>query len=305
MTRVKLMEITPALASKWLKRNFAENRNLYPQVVGWYAADMLDGRWGVSQDIISFDSENFLINGQHRLHAVIQSGATIWAYVGWGFERPDAFVMDQGRGRTLRDAIRVTTGEKVDFAHLATAAQMYGRDHRSLSQQQRWDYYEKHKKAIDAACANAPGVRSQVTAVMARAWYTQDKDRVMEFGRVMSTGESEGKKDNAAIKLRNWLQSCKINGTVPDRFDVYFKAQSAMRAFLAKKSITKLYVSSKEHFMLPGEKKATTGVPRADLLPGASRQALAKKAEEKAKAQRKVYDREYARKRRAKAKKKA
>jgi len=285
MTRVKLMQITPKLASAWLKRNFEDNRQLYPLVVGWYASDMTDGRWGISQDIISFDDENRLINGQHRLHAIIQSGVTIWAYVGWGFKRTDAFVMDQGRGRSLRDAISVTTGQHVDFLHLATAAAMFGRDHRHLSQQQRWDWYEKHKDAVDFACQSAGGGssnycrRAQITAVMARAWYSpRNRTRIKEFGEVLATGESAGKEDNAAIKLRNWLMGCKARGVSPDKQEIYFKALTALKNFIKKEPITRLFVASKELFLLPGEKpgKATTKRPPPSKLARGARVELQK-----------------------------
>lgn len=68
--------ITPELAKKYLGGNEG-NRKIRPQVVAAYMADMLNGNWNDSPDIVTpimISREGRLIDGQHRLTAVSMTG---------------------------------------------------------------------------------------------------------------------------------------------------------------------------------------------------------------------------------------
>ena len=68
--------VTPMIASEYLKHN-TQNRRTSAGHVKILAADMAAGSWETNGDAIRFDVSGRLIDGQHRLHAVIKSGATI------------------------------------------------------------------------------------------------------------------------------------------------------------------------------------------------------------------------------------
>ena len=53
-----------------LKHN-TQNRVLSQATVNRYAALMKDGEWAKISDMISFDSDGTLTNGQHRMEAVV------------------------------------------------------------------------------------------------------------------------------------------------------------------------------------------------------------------------------------------
>ena len=78
--RLKLINVTPEIARGWLTFNTNNARKLSKSVVDVYASDMAEGRWNECSDIICFSGGN-LINGQHRLSAVVQSGVTVPFYV--------------------------------------------------------------------------------------------------------------------------------------------------------------------------------------------------------------------------------
>jgi len=77
----KLVDVTPAMASRWLNNHNTHNRPLYQKVVDSYALDMKRGYWALNHQGICFSEEGVLLDGQHRLAAIIKSGVTIPLYV--------------------------------------------------------------------------------------------------------------------------------------------------------------------------------------------------------------------------------
>jgi hypothetical protein len=71
-----IVDVIPQMAREFLSHNRA-NRNIRRRVVDAYARDMKEGRWHWNGDPIRFDEKGNLIDGQHRLSAIVESGATI------------------------------------------------------------------------------------------------------------------------------------------------------------------------------------------------------------------------------------
>jgi hypothetical protein len=133
--KMKVMTVTPEIAAKWLKKN-VHNRPLRPNAREEYTAAMKAGEWKLTAEPIAFsraytDSElkqfnEVLINGQHRLLAVIDSGATVTFTVWWGCE-PDEFeVIDRGAKRTFGDVIATTRSDLNDPTLLASVCSSFG-----------------------------------------------------------------------------------------------------------------------------------------------------------------------------------
>lgn len=101
---VELVEIDPKLALEMLGTQ-ARNRKLGPETVGKYAREMSSGRFGLTGDTIKFDSDGRLIDGQHRLRAVVASGVTIKMFVATGIRPEFQDVVDVGRSRQLKDVL--------------------------------------------------------------------------------------------------------------------------------------------------------------------------------------------------------
>lgn len=68
-TKVEL--ITPAYATEVLETKNPRNRTVSEQTVNIYATDMKKGRWTLTHQGIAFDTDGNLIDGQHRLWAVV------------------------------------------------------------------------------------------------------------------------------------------------------------------------------------------------------------------------------------------
>lgn len=117
--RVSLETIIPKKAAEWLKLN-TSNRPLSVAWIERLAAIILDGQWRINGDAIRFDLEGRLLDGQHRLHAVLVANKPIESYVARGVS-DDAFdTIDQGHKRTNADVL-ARRGEK-HYVCLAAAA---------------------------------------------------------------------------------------------------------------------------------------------------------------------------------------
>lgn len=104
--QVRVITISPERAAVMLEAN-THNRPLSASRVEKFANDMRAGNWKFTHQGVAFDSKKRLIDGQHRLQAVIQSGVTIQTFVFGGFD-PDIFdVLDTGGNRSKSDALSI------------------------------------------------------------------------------------------------------------------------------------------------------------------------------------------------------
>jgi hypothetical protein len=100
----KVVDISPDLAREWLEAERPRNRNVNPNDVAAIARDIADGRWVVNGDAIRFCNGQ-LIDGQHRLTAVLEAGKTIRSLVVWGLGTEAFPTIDSGRKRTGADVL--------------------------------------------------------------------------------------------------------------------------------------------------------------------------------------------------------
>lgn len=97
--RVEEVHLTPALALAWREKN-VRNRPLSESTVLRYADAIERGEWQLNGDTITFDSNGDLLDGQHRIEAVILSGKPIRTLVVNGVV-PESFITkDLGMIRT-------------------------------------------------------------------------------------------------------------------------------------------------------------------------------------------------------------
>lgn len=101
----EMRTITPNEARHIIKHFNTKNRKLSPNAVKKYANDMKLGNWKITGEPIIFDFNGQLLNGQHRLAGVIESGKPFTTLVVYGMD-PSAFdVIDNGKIRTNSDVL--------------------------------------------------------------------------------------------------------------------------------------------------------------------------------------------------------
>lgn len=108
--RSRSVRITPDRAAEWLAANTA-NRPLSRSTVRGFAEAMRRGDWLVTHQGIAFDSEGALVDGQHRLAAIVEAGLPVELTVFTDVEPGTFDVLDTGKRRNAADVLAID-GEK-------------------------------------------------------------------------------------------------------------------------------------------------------------------------------------------------
>jgi hypothetical protein len=101
----KLVKITPAMAKEWLRKNDG-NRSLSKVTVEKYARDMSAGCWHYNHQGIALAVDGSLVDGQHRLHAIVASGKAVEMKVDFNVPLESRLTIDIGRVRSATDILR-------------------------------------------------------------------------------------------------------------------------------------------------------------------------------------------------------
>jgi hypothetical protein len=101
-----VVNVDPDVARRWLEAN-THNRNTRQFVVNQYARDMAAGQWRFTGEAIKFAHDGTLLDGQHRLLAVVKSGATVSMLVINNLPLEAQDVMDSGIKRQALDGLKL------------------------------------------------------------------------------------------------------------------------------------------------------------------------------------------------------
>ncbi len=104
--KAEVLSITPQMASNYLLSN-KSNRNINKGRVSLYAKIISDGDWLLNGESIKFDTNGNLIDGQHRLAAIIQSKKQIESIVITGAPVESFKTIDTGRSRSAGDVMKI------------------------------------------------------------------------------------------------------------------------------------------------------------------------------------------------------
>ena len=161
--KVVLADIDPAIAAKILSLNFENNRPASKRQIKKLASDMKEGRWSLVRDAITISQKGFLVNGQHRLEAVIESGTTQSFIFFFGATDEAVQLLDIGRKRTMEQRITISGIRITARECAATRAAMNTYEHRSLGSLEYSqpnhdslvaDTYLKHKEFLRLTSAH-------------------------------------------------------------------------------------------------------------------------------------------------------
>jgi hypothetical protein len=119
----EIVDVTPGLAKEWLDHN-THNRNIREQVVDGYAVDMAAGHWPENGQSIKFSVTGVLLDGQHRLAAIVKSGVTLRMLVVRNLPDETQMTMDTGAKRTFADVLRLN-GESYVVPLAAVCLRVY------------------------------------------------------------------------------------------------------------------------------------------------------------------------------------
>ncbi len=99
-------EITPDMATKWLEKN-TMNRTIRQSSVDTYASIMKRKQWKLNGHTIIISDTGDVLDGQHRLSACFDSGASFESYIIIGMTKEVFDTLDQGKRRSGADALHI------------------------------------------------------------------------------------------------------------------------------------------------------------------------------------------------------
>lgn len=100
----EILTITPDLA-KGILANNKGNRKLNDNHVNFLTGQMLAGKWLFTGDPIKISHEKRLLDGQHRLQAVVKSGKSQDFLIAKDLDDEIFNVLDTGKVRTAADVL--------------------------------------------------------------------------------------------------------------------------------------------------------------------------------------------------------
>lgn len=106
LPQVQWINVSPELAAEWLAEWNTQNRNKRPAHVTRLARDIENGKFLVTGDTIKFDYNGRLIDGQHRLSAIVKAGRGAWMLVVTELDPDVQTVIDAGAKRSGGDALK-------------------------------------------------------------------------------------------------------------------------------------------------------------------------------------------------------
>jgi len=207
------MGVTPAIASAMLDLNSA-NRPLRSGRVALLARSMTEGRWKLTPEAISFHNKGGLLNGQHRLAAVVASGVTVLATLWFGCDPSEFTALDRNAVRGVSDDLALMGYDR--WTVRASSAQVLLRI--KLGSTANVDPAHVVQFAVslaspelDRALLYGERARKMVAITSATvAFYVIQRDtkhpgKMDEFWECFCTGANLPPK-SAVLKLRDWLR---------------------------------------------------------------------------------------------------
>jgi hypothetical protein len=256
-------QVTPEIAAKWLEGN-THNRPLNEAAIDRLVRDMQAGRWRLTHQGIAFDENDILIDGQHRLWAVVMSNVTVPMRVFFNESAANMAAVDTGHIRSNLDVMDLT-GEagKVTPLHLAALRAMLAGIRcttQRMTAGEETALMIKHREAIEFAvehlgASRFRGVATATTrAIIARAYYSVDHARLIRFCDILKSGTTADEDEKPVGLLWQFLVSSVHAGkSPPARRSRYGKTERALLALLRRESLTLLRASDGELFPLPEE----------------------------------------------------
>ena len=251
--RTIAVQLTPAAAQRLLERN-SHNRKISEKVIQKYAAEIKAGEWRLTPGGIGFDDHGLLVDGQHRLSAIVRANQAVPMLITLGLPSACQEKVDRQRRRTLFDALFLA-GHAIQRQEVEIATCLTRRLVRSDSGvvpsdslvKQTLDCHLEHIRAVTAAMKGAnKSTRglSQASFLSAAVLYHEiDAVKCVEFLEGVRTGEMLTQ-DHPAMRLRRFLLGETVTTAMPrggaNQSFIFRRAVFAMQAHLDGRNISGL-----------------------------------------------------------------
>lgn len=214
-TKVEI--ITPAKAKEYLGRNSQNYRKIDMTKVRMFSEEMKAGRWQLNGESLRFSKSGVLLDGQHRLSAIIKANVPVETAVVYDVD-DDVTIYDVGTARSQGQIlaangidIRVRQNVIVGAANLIMTCKFTGI---TISKSKMLEYFIEHQNEwvdVDsiirygknnAICRKSP-IAAACFILLRRG---ADESDLRVFFKIANTGFPEDSRESTpAIALRNFL----------------------------------------------------------------------------------------------------
>lgn len=144
--RIERLTVTPDMARDWLHMN-ARNRALRRPLVRQLEQAILRGEWKCTHQPIAIDTAGVLLDGQHRLTAILGSGVPCECLVAFDAERETFDCIDIGAKRSLGDVLNLPS-DQASCLRFITNMMIAGNQVTPQQAEKYWPYIRQHVEAL-------------------------------------------------------------------------------------------------------------------------------------------------------------
>ena len=224
-----------------LAMNLKNNRPINERVVAKYAQELSNNNWVTDNgESIKFDQNGMMVDGQHRLSAIIKSNVSVYMWVTYGVDSRAFMTIDAGGSRSIGSILGISG---VTSANQKTAVIRALLRYRNHSTSEKFatptatdvlKFYEMEAELIDFANSQSTqlttksGIRIPASVVggMIAFLYERHPNVIVFFNEVMSGRDIT---NNAVYLLRDRIIASSTNSkmTMP----IAAKEQLILKAF--------------------------------------------------------------------------
>lgn len=213
----EIVNLTPPMAEALLALN-TNNRNALESRITQYADLMRQGKWRLTTEGIGVSTQDVIINGGHRLQAIMASGCTVPMTIWFGCDPDEFMVVDGGRARGADQLLAMRGYDHTALrASLAKMLMQMETSNRGIySPQHVVAYAEAMDQARARNACHYGQMLGRVTSPTAAclAWWhiaktSPNASRLPEFWKGLNSGEELS---GPRLHLREWLFSGEFAG---------------------------------------------------------------------------------------------
>lgn len=197
--KIEVENITPELAKEYLQAN-VKNRRASKRAVRLYKRDIEAGNWKFTGDPIRFNGAGTLIDGQHRLLAIAETGVTLPCLVIRGLDLDVQEHIDQGYKRQVSHHLQMR--EVANPLQVAAAARfLFWLKHKDQWGEFGWPtvaevlaLVDRHPRLVESVSATVKGVPGVHPSIISGLHYVgssllKDRETADAFAGVFASGE--------------------------------------------------------------------------------------------------------------------
>ena len=239
----ELLTITPSEASKYLANNPA-NRRLSESEVETLAADMREGRWCITHQGIAIGKTGRLLDGQHRLAAVIKAGVPVQMMVTFA----DIFLFSGEepwmRNKSVISAARFLLSYRGNHSVPADEIRSFLNKHNA--------YFSMYHKMLNAGKSTRLIHTSIGAAIVAAGINGVPEPELTAFYDLYACDKLPGGGYNCEIvlKLKNYMVQNKLKHITPNKIELYKLTSNVIYNFVKNTKTTLLRTPETERYVV-------------------------------------------------------